>query len=386
MGGLFGGGTGGGGGSGGGSLGGGAGFPGGGGSGGLVQPAFQLSAAQGGGATESFESGFPPAITQILNSSGGGVSGGGFPGGVGSGVGDASGGLGGFGGVFPGGAVGGGGAAFEPDSPNIPDFGLVPPGSFDPGGQQPGGFGGLPGIGQTLGNTFSVDQSQTRTGIAPEQSSALGQAIQAAVQLAGQQLDPASAFQNFLGGAGANLFGLGQNFLGGIGEAQQGLLGLEDPSIVEGRIGALGTDIQRFLREAIGGAGGIRTEGALSGNLGGGRGQVREGIATRGATDAFARESALIRESAAGRRLEGLLGGAQAGQIGLGGAENLFNLGLAPSIAQFGPLAALAGIIGDPKVLTETLQQGISQGVTGGEGTGDLLGGIGGLLEGIAAI
>ncbi len=260
--------------------------------------------------------------------------------------------------VFGGGpgGIGSSGALFEPNQTG--QFNLAPPGSFDPQGQQSGGFLGLPGIGQTLGNTFSIDQSQTRTGIAPEQSPGLQAAITAAAQLAGQQLDPASAFQNFIGGAGADLFGIGQDFLGGIGQAQQGLLGAEDPSIVQGRIDALGTDIRTQLGEFIGGAGGLQTQGALAGNLGGVRGHVREGIAARGATDAFAREAAGIRESAAGRRLEGLLGGAQAGQIGAGAAGDVFNLGLAPSIAQFGPLAALSGIIGDPKVLTETLSQG----------------------------
>ena len=330
--------------------------------------------------------GLPANIQDILNSSGGG----GAPPQAGP-----AGGPGGFEGIGGGGTIGGigggfglpggipsGGAAFEPNQQLGLTGSVVPPLSQPPGFNAEGGIGAT-ALGGGLGQDFRVEQSQTQTRLAPEQGPGLEQAIKAALQLAGQQLDPSSQLMEFLAGPGTDLFGGGQDFLGGIREAQQGLNALEDPSVVSDRIGALGTDIQTQLREAIGGAGGIQTQGALSGNLGGGRGDVREGIATRGAIDAFARESAGIRESAAGRRLQGLLGGAQAGQVGLEGSQGLFNLGLSPSTAEFGPLAALSGIIGDPKVLTETLQQALAQGVTAGEGVGSTLGGVGGLLGGI---
>lgn len=328
------------------------------GGGGAIQPLLSGGVAAGGGATPGAVPGmFPANINNILNTPGG--AGGAPTGGFGApvGVGDTA-----------------------------PTFGLAPPGGFDPGGVGGEGLFGLPGLGGTLGNNFAVDQSQTQTGIAPQQAGGLEASIRAAMQLAANQFDPNSALQKFLGGPGAGLFGQGQGFLSGVAQAQSGLNALEDPSIVQGRIDALGQDIRTQLGEFIGGAGGLRTEGALSGNLGGGRGDVREGIAARGAADAFAREAAGIRESAAGRRLQGLLGGAQAGQIGLGGSQQLFNLGLSPSNAQFSPLLSLASIIGDPKVLTSTLSQALSQGVTAGEGTGSLLGGVGGLLEGLGAI
>ncbi len=327
------------------------------GGGGAVQPLLQGGVNQG--AVEGMgTSGLPPQIQQILNSSGGGGTGG--TGGPPTGSGGA---VSSFG---------------ETPFPAIPS--LTAPGNFN--AQQGGGGGGL--FDQALGQDFSIEQLQTQQAISPQQAPGLQAAIDAALQLAQQQLDPGSQFAQFLSGPGNDLFGVGANFLGGVGQAQQGLLGLEDPSIVQGRIDALGQDIRTQLGETIGGAGGLLTQQALAGNLGGGRSEVATGIAGRGAVDAFAREAAGIRESAAGRRLQGLLGGAEAGRIGVTGSQDLFNLGLAPSVAEFSPLAALAQIIGDPKVLSQTLSQGLSQGVTGGEGTGALLGGGGSLLQGIA--
>lgn len=268
------------------------------------------------------------------------------------------------------------------------DFGFQQP-IFNPtGGVQapsnalnPVGGGGI--FDQALGQNFTVEQTQQQSQIAPQQAGGLAANIQAALQLASNQLDPNSQLSQFLNGPGASLPGQGQDFLSGILQSQQGLNTLEDPSIVQDRIDAVGTDIQQFLAEALGGAGGVGTSGALAGNLGGGRGQVLGGIATRGATDAFAREAAGIRESAAGRRLQALLGGAQAGALGTSAAGDVFNLGLAGSQAQFSPLLNLAQIIGDPQVTQQSLQQKLAQGVQSGEGVGATLSGAGNLLTGI---
>ena len=259
--------------------------------------------------------------------------------------------------------------------------GLAPPPGFN--AQTGGGDSGLLGLGQSLGQNFTVEQTQQQSQISPEQSGGLSANIQAALQLAANQLNPSSQLSQFLNGPGAALPGQGQQFLDLILQSQQGLLSAEDPSIVQDRIDAVGTDIQQFLAEALGGAGGVGTSGALAGNLGGGRGQVLGGIATRGATDAFAREAAGIRESAAGRRLQALLGGAQAGALGTSAAGDVFNLGLGPSNAAFGPLLNLSQIIGDPQTTQQSLQQKLSQGIQSGEGTGSLLSGAGNLLTGI---
>ena len=315
--------------------------------------------------------GLPANIQNILNTSGGSsggvqqTAGGGdsFPGGIGAPV------------------LGGGG--FE--GAGIPSFSAVPqlgtPPGFDP--VTGGGDQGLLGLGQSLGQNFTVEQTQQQSQIAPQQAGALQSSIQAALQLAANQLDPESQLSTFLGGPGAALPGQGQDFLSGITTAQQGLLSSEDPSIVQGRIDALGTDIRTQLGEAIGGAGGLLTQQALAGNLGGGRSEVAEGIAGRGAVDAFAREAAGIRESAAGRRLQALLGGAEAGRIGTGAAGDVFNLGLAGSNAQFSPLLSLGSIIGDPQITQQSLQQKLAQGIESGASFGETAGGIGNLLTGI---
>ena len=254
--------------------------------------------------------------------------------------------------------------------------GLQAPGSIDPVGG-----GGI--FDQALGQNFTVEQTQQQSQIAPQQAGGLSANIQAALQLAANQLDPNSQLSQFLNGPGAALPGQGQQFLDLILQSQQGLLQAEDPSIVQGRIDALGQDIRTQLGEAVGGAGGLLTQQALAGNLGGGRSEVATGIAGRGAVDAFAREAAGIRESAAGRRLQALLGGAQAGALGTSAAGDVFNLGVSGSQAQFSPLLNLAQIIGDPSITQQSLQQKLSQGVQSGEGTGSLLSGAGNLLTGV---
>ena len=331
-----------------------------------------LGGAGSGGVIGPIDSQLPPAVQQIVNSSGSGSSGGvqqtagggdSFPGGLGAPV------------------LGGGG--FE--GAGIPSFSAVPQLGSPPGfdATTGGGDTGILGLGQSLGQNFTVEQTQQQSQIAPQQAGALQSSIQAALQLAANQLDPESQLSTFLGGPGAALPGQGQDFLSGITQAQQGLLSAEDPSIVQGRIDALGTDIRTQLGEAVGGAGGLLTQQALAGNLGGGRDQVAQGIAGRGAVDAFAREAAGIRESAAGRRLQALLGGAQAGQVGTQAAGDVFNLGLAGSGAQFSPLLSLGGIIGDPKITQQSLQQKLAQGIESGASFGETASGVGNLLTGI---
>lgn len=262
---------------------------------------------------------------------------------------------------------------------NVPQFNFSPVALAPPTtAVQPAGGGGF--FDQQLAQNFTVEQTQQQSQISPIQAPGLSANIHAALQLAANQLDPNSQLSQFLNGPGAGIAGTGLDFLQGILSSQQGLNTLEDPSIVQGRIDALGTDIQTQLGEFIGGAGGINTQSALAGNAGGGRNQVRQGIAQRGAIDAFARESAGIRESAAGRRLQALLGGAQAGALGTSAAGDVFNLGLGLSNAQFSPLLNLSQIIGDPAITQESLQQKLSQGVGGGS---DPLTGSGNLLTGI---
>ncbi len=151
-------------------------------------------------------------------------------------------------------------------------------------------------------------------------------------------------------------------------------------SNVEGVISTLGQDIERQLRRQLTGAGGIQSEAALAGAAGGGRVGVQAGIAQEGAISTFGREAAGLRNQDLARRQElgtqlagiqagalgtagGLAAGAEEQRIGgqLGGLSQLgelFNLGLAPFAAEFGPLQAFASLLGDPSILGQS--QGFS--------------------------
>jgi hypothetical protein len=94
------------------------------------------------------------------------------------------------------------------------------------------------------------------------------------------------------------LFGSGQDFITGLAEGGAGAAFLEDrlarsDELVDAELGILEEDIGRFLSETVNPS--IKTSGVQAGTLGGGRGEVQRGIASRGATEAFARGAADIR-------------------------------------------------------------------------------------------
>lgn len=234
--------------------------------------------------------------------------------------------------------------------------------------------------------------------------------------------------QQFGGQQGAeNVLGLAQQFgnvVPGLGAAQQALAGFQNQgfqasnpllgeSAVQSQIDQLGTDINQQLQRQIGGAGGLNTQAAMAGNLGGGRNQVQQGIANEGALDAFSRGATNLRAGDLAQRQQltnqlglGNLQGALAGQgqqlqamqgagqlagaqeqfrqQGLGsqiGAQgDAFNLGLGGISAGLGPLGALSSIIGAPTVLGESQAQSQSQAPFSLGGFGGLLGGAGSLL------
>ena len=155
------------------------------------------------------------------------------------------------------------------------------------------------------------------------------------------------------------------------------------PGNIEPVIAALGEDINRQLQRQLTGAGGIGSEFALAGSLGGGRNQVEAGIAGEGAISAFAREAGQIRAADEARvsganqaadlqaqlanagfdiqalTQAGVLSGQtsalnQQGQLAAANLlPQLFNLGLAPANFDQATLQFLSGIIGTPTVLSE---------------------------------
>lgn len=265
---------------------------------------------------------------------------------------------------------------------------------------------------QATGETFIGDPTQqmfrnqlagSAAGLAGQQLGGIGQV---AFPLAGGLLGQG---QGALGGLGGLSQQLAQ-FGGGLGQGQQQLGQVSAPGInapqlgesaVDPLIGALGNDFTTFLNRQIGGAGGINTEAALAGNLGGGRNQVAQGIAIGDAARAFGTQAAGIRQADLAQRQQlgaqvgiedarqqlqaqqfnvgtqfnenqllqqGQLGGAQLGLAGFGGQldslQGLFNLGISPFGAQFGPLQMLASILGDPTILSRDQQTSRSQGTS----------------------
>ena len=175
----------------------------------------------------------------------------------------------------------------------------------------------------------------------------------------------------------SGLFGPGvaqsQELLGGIasGEGQFGIQQLLAPgAALEGQLNLLDENVQRNLASTLGTLGGQAT---LQGQTGGDRqaffSQQAAGEAQRafagGASQLLGQDIAARRQlsgTVAGQQLgaAGALGqlgiqqqqlGAQTATAGLGSLQGLFNLGLSPFQAEFGPLLNLAGILGQPTVL-----------------------------------
>ena len=183
-------------------------------------------------------------------------------------------------------------------------------------------------------------------------------------------------FGKLFGGAGAaagavdtgaiteaanQLFGGGTQFLdqlfgGGVGAGflEDRLAGSDD--LVDQQIGLLEEDIGRFLSETVNPA--ITGGGVQAGTLGGGRGEVQRGIASRGAAEAFAKGAVDIRanERAATDSIAQFLAGDETTRAGtgLGSLGDLLNLVTGGSLAGLEPFAALATIMGPQTVLTDS--------------------------------
>ena len=252
--------------------------------------------------------------------------------------------------------------------------------------------------------TQQTSSSRARSFVDPRQQQFLQFLRSQGAGIAGQQLGPGGPgdvgrnLGQQLSGAGQDL--LGQLQAGGAGQlssqqlqeqaAQQAIAGQGagqdfltqrlsggNPFLNQ-QIQALGADIGQQFREQI--LPGIRGNAVTVGGLGGGRGQIAEGLAAQRSQQTFGSLSAGLRQqdlaqqqqaatSLAQLQQQGQLGGgalagqsaAQQGQFaqaGLGQLGGLFNLGLAPFGAQFQPLQSLQGLVGQPTVLSQQQQQG----------------------------
>ena len=286
-------------------------------------------------------------------------------------------------------------------------------------------------MGGSLSSSKSKSQSTQETFIDPSQGPFLQQLRQAAQGLQGQQQGQIGQLfgqaegllgqgQQFLGGIGGTQQQLGQFGQASFGQGQAGIDALtgiaqgtnpaaqalqrqaqgQNPFLQQ-QITGLGEDINQQLQRQLGGAGGIGTEAGLAGQRGGGRQGVESGLAQEAALTQFQRGATGLRSQDIGRQLQaasgllgfqgqaasqlgglgqqqglgnqasmlqGLLGQGQLGLGGLGALQGQFNLGFSPFQAEFSPLQSLAGIIGQPTVLStgQSTGSGSSFGVSGG--------------------
>ena len=192
------------------------------------------------------------------------------------------------------------GTGFQPGQ-NIKDDGIAP-GQGQYGRMQPGGPGGLVG--------------------GPMQGGQMG----------GQQWggDP-------LQGLGGNLTQQGQGFLGNLG-----MMGQAGNPFAQAQIGQLGQGLGRLFNQQI--MPGIQSTFGQAGQLGGSRQALAQGQAAEGLGQAFTGGALDILGNSANLALD-------ANQAGLQGLDSVFGQG---QNATFGSLPGLAGLLGDPTVLSKS--------------------------------
>lgn len=136
-------------------------------------------------------------------------------------------------------------------------------------------------------------------------------------------------------------------------------LGSGQNPYLQQQISGFGGDIQRQLEQSLQGIG----QGFISsGQFGGSRQGLAEGQAIGRSLEEFAQGAAGLRGSDLARQAQANQAGLslqnQAAQLGQGGLQNAFNLGLAPMTSQLGFLGQLGGIFGDPTVLAQSSSKG----------------------------
>lgn len=180
--------------------------------------------------------------------------------------------------------------------------------------------------------------------------------------------------------ASNKLFSSGQGFLSALETGGPGASYLEsrisgDSGVADARIEQLGADIGRFLSTEVNPA--IVSRGVQAGTLGGDRGQVARGEASRAALDEFSRgavsirgEDQAARDAAAGALLSSSAARSSAGLSAIPSLQGVLEAG---AYSALDPYAGLAGILGPQTVLTQGESQGVSSGSSFGRSSSDAL-------------
>ncbi len=134
------------------------------------------------------------------------------------------------------------------------------------------------------------------------------------------------------------------------------------------QIEGLGSDIGQTLQKYI--MPGIASTAGLHGPFGGSRHGVAAGLAGSEAIRQFTQGATNLRSNAYGQGIQSAMGAGQLASQGVGQLGDLYNLGMSPYQAQWAPLQAFGGLLGDPTVL----QRGTNMS-RGGGGSFSFLGG-----------
>lgn len=204
-----------------------------------------------------------------------------------------------------------------------------------------------------MSGSFGGSQSSSSSSqfLSPLQAPFLQQLFQGAQQVQQQQQPQISGVAQGLAG---QLGQQGQGFLDTLGgnqfTEQLGQFAQQGNPFVQQQISNFGQDIGQNLGQNI--LPQIRSGGIATGQPGGSRAGIAEGLALQGAQRAFGQGVTDLRSNAFNQQVGAAQAGGQLAQggaaAGLGGIGELFNLGLGGFQAEFAPLQNLAAILGSP--------------------------------------
>lgn len=156
-------------------------------------------------------------------------------------------------------------------------------------------------------------------------------------------------------------------------DALQGIANMQGPlsqyaqpnsALAQQQLGSATSDItQNFMRNIMPG---ITSGAGLTGNIGGSRQALAQGVAAGDAASAIGKAGTDIYSNmwnTGAQAAAGLTDAAsQAAGMIPGMAQGIYNLGMSPFQAQWAPLTSMAGILGGPQALSYGLSQAQSQG------------------------
>jgi hypothetical protein len=224
------------------------------------------------------------------------------------------------------------------------------------------------------GYNQSLAQSVNGQQVWQPQAQALTGLYGQAQNLANQQQGQVGATAQGLANTGTAASQGGLSALSGIANMQGPLAQYANPNsdLARQQLASATGDIQQnFLRNIMPG---ITSGAGLTGNIGGSRQAIAQGLAGGDAANAIAKAGTDIYSNMWNTGAQAAAGLTDAASQAAGmipqAAQGLYNLGMSPFQAQWAPLTSLAGILGGPTALSYGLSQAQSMGEQSQQSTG----------------